>query len=91
MTNITELIHALNDYQSTLSRHLVSTRERFEIVERSWIALSDCYAGQGAEEFRPEWEKTATRFNEYLDYSAQLSILLEQKSKQLKQADRPLS
>ncbi len=90
MADPAELANAIDEYRNALSRHLVSTRDYFENVDRAWAGLSDCYAGLGAEEFRPVWEETARRFRDYLDQSTQLANILEEKSGQLRQADRSL-
>jgi hypothetical protein len=90
MANPGELAHAIDEYQNALSCHLVSAREYFDNVDRAWVGLSYCYAGQGADEFRPAWEETVRRFREYLDQSAQLAKLLEEKSCQLREVDRSI-
>lgn len=82
------LAAVLDEYRETIARHLTAAREQFDAVDRAWRGLAECYAGRGADEFRPSWEETTRRFEEYLDRSALLATVLAEKSQHLRAFDR---
>lgn len=90
MSDATALLQGLEEYYASMERHMHLMRERFVDVERTYLGLAECYAGRAADEFKPIWEDTAKRFEDYIEKSIVLQHTLAERMEKLREADRPV-
>lgn len=76
MTDVSRLRGMLDDYSEALRTHVTVVREEFDMLERTWVALSEVYQGAGAEAFADVFQTSANRMRHYeLDATALLGFL----------------
>lgn len=89
MSDTTALLEGLENYHASMERHMRLMRERLAEVEHTYLGLAECYAGRGADEFRPIWEDTSRRFEDYIEKSTVLQHILAQRIEKLRELARP--
>lgn len=82
------LLAGLEDYQSSLRKHLIQLRTDFEQVENRWHAFSAVYEGDAADQFRANWVRTVDRFREYEQRSDAIARILQERIDFLREANR---
>jgi len=88
MADMRRLLVGLQDYHSSLQRHVMQVRQEFQQLENRWHALGSVYEGTAAEEFRQHWLRTTAGFNEYVNQTQQISGILRERIDALEEADR---
>jgi hypothetical protein len=88
MLDMRALAAGLEEYRRTVERHVALLQHDFDEVSRYWLLLNECYAGSAADEFRPIWEKTSQRFQEYVARTAVIVRVLGERIASLREADR---
>lgn len=77
MSDTRILLRLLTDYRESLQRHLTQLRSEYQTLEAQWNSFGPEYEGDGADQYKAGWARTASRFNEYIDRSTQILFLLE--------------
>jgi hypothetical protein len=83
------LLQGLEEYHSTLRRHLIEVRTEFAQVERQWQVFSSVYESDAADQFRAKWLRTVQRFEEYIQRSENISRVLEERIDYLRELNAP--
>ena len=88
-TNDTRLLlHALEEYNSTLRRHVIELRTNFDQMETQWQTFAYYYEGDAADQFKAYWQRTVDRFREYQIRTEALSLVLEERIEALRLANQ---
>jgi hypothetical protein len=90
MTDMRALLAGLEEYRQSVEQHLEVVHEDFDEVSHYWLALSECFAGNAADEFRPIWEVASQRFREYVERWTAIVRVLGERIDSLRQAERPI-
>jgi hypothetical protein len=90
MADTRSLLAGLEAYHRTVERHAASLHEDFTEVSRYWMVLNECFAGNAADEFRPIWENTSQRFQEYVEHTTAVLRALSERIESLREADRAI-
>lgn len=64
--NMDDLYNGLNEYKDVLERHISELRGDFDDLSKQWLALSQVYEGQAADQFRTEWNRQSEAFEAYI-------------------------
>ncbi|MBR0560713.1 hypothetical protein [Neokomagataea anthophila] len=89
MTDATNLISRLTEYDQALTVHLSVMQDEFRDLERAWAALSDVYEGNAAEQFRTVFLAAAARMRDYEGGTRDLQAILQRQIDHLRDFDRP--
>lgn len=89
MTDATKLRLGLEAYRDALVQHLTSLGEQHTRMATAWGRLREGYQGRGAEAFAEVWERSDTRFREYIDSSAAIRQIIENQLERLQRFDNP--
>lgn len=87
--DVDKLLSGLSNYKDSLSRHLFKLQEDFDLLTNTYMRLNQEYDGQGAEEFKSSWNKTARWFETYIDNNTTLCNALEDRIESLKKVAYP--
>ena len=82
------LLNGLIDYRATLERHVRQVRDEFAELEIRWRAFSAVYEGDAAEQFKEGWARTTARFGEYVERTAAIARVLDDRIDDLRAANR---
>lgn len=85
MTNVDLLLPNLKEYRDRLSYQVQTMREDYTGLEQYWGNFSAVYEGAAADQFRAGWLSTIQRFNEYMDATSRILIVLDEKIAELEQ------
>lgn len=88
MANSTILLRLLEDYSRVLERHSDSLKIEFNSLDSRWQQFSGVYEGEAAEQFRAGWIRTTHNFEEYIEQTERIHLLLEERIEALREADR---
>ncbi len=88
MTDPRLLGQELRAYDEALERQLAVMHEDFDLLQRSWELLRECYEGTAADQFDSLWHGTTRRFDECLERSAALRGVLRERIEALEEYDR---
>lgn len=83
MANVDLLLQNLRDYRNVLRLQVQRMRDGYNEVEKRWGNFSAVYEGNAAEQFRDGWLRTVRKFNEYMDVSERILIVLDAKIEEL--------
>jgi hypothetical protein len=89
MTDATLLRQQLGAFDDAVRRHLQLVTAEFTQLQRSWADLRESYEGTGADRFEAVWTGTTRRFEEYLERSEALRVVLQDRLASLEDYDRP--
>ena len=89
MSDAARLVVLLEDYAQALSAHLGTVREEFRSLEQAWVALSDVYEGNAADQFRDVFLGTTARMRAYEEDGTALLGLLRRRIEALRRFDSP--
>lgn len=89
MTDPRLLSQELRAYDEAMERQLVAMHEDFDLLQRSWALLRECYEGTAADQFDALWHGTTRRFDDCLERSATLRGVLRDRIEALEEFDRP--
>lgn len=82
------LLNGLQDYYSSLERHLASLRSDYQQLENQWRSFNGVAEGNYADQFRSGWMRTQAQFQEYINQSEKIKALLIERIEDLSQLDR---
>lgn len=82
------LLDGLENYRTSLQRHLSMMQAEFQHLQGRWQAFSAVYAGDAANEFKPIWHGTSARFDEYILRAKAIVRLLDERIEQLRKVNR---
>ncbi len=88
-TDTTRLLLGLQEYHTSLQRHLQTMTQAHAVLAQRWGAFSEVYEGSAAEQFRRNWLRTEHHFQTYIAASHKMSKLLEERIASLTLVDRP--
>lgn len=81
------LLNGLVEYRASLERHTQQLRDEFAELEIRWGAFSTVYEGDAAQQFKEGWARTTARFDEYLERSAAIARVLDERIEALRAAN----
>lgn len=88
MADMRVLLTGLEEYQESLTHHINQVRDDFQMMENRWHALNSVYEGTAADDFRHHWMRTVESFQEYINQTQQISIILQERIEALREADQ---
>lgn len=88
MADTHELLRRMTEYREALFRHLQKLRVDFEELEKTWYAFGAVYEGEAADQFKAGWDRTTSRFEEYMEYTHRILDVLDERIGALADADR---
>ena len=83
------LLAGLEEYHQSLQRHLSQVKQDFHQLDGRWRALSAVYEGDAADQFRAGWGRTTSMFNDYVNQTQRIAMILEERIASLREANRP--
>ena len=89
MADSRALYNGLVNYRQTLEKHLADVTSEYEELGNMWSRFSSVYEGDAADQFRQNWMRTTSVFQEYITQTAAINRLLEERITALGEADRP--
>ncbi|MBW4635883.1 MAG: hypothetical protein KME30_29585 [Iphinoe sp. HA4291-MV1] len=88
MTDTKQLLQGLQEYYTSLERHLGELRSEYQQLENSWRAFNSVAEGHYADQFRSGWLRTQAQFQEYINQSEKIKVLLGERIEILSQLNR---
>lgn len=88
MADSRALYNGLTNYHDALEMHVKNLASEYQEVENMWHRFSAVYEGDAADQFRANWMRTVSTFQEYITQTEQISRLLEERITALGEADR---
>ena len=88
MTDSRILLAGLEEYHRVLGKHLSNLAGEFQQLDNSWRQFSAVYEGDAADQFREGWIRTAQRFQEYIEQTQKISVLLDERIEQLRAVNK---
>ena len=82
------LLAGLEEYRRTLDTHLSKLKSEYQNLDNTWRRFSSVYEGDAADQFRAGWQRTTQRFQEYIDHTHKISIMLDERISALRDANR---
>lgn len=82
------LLAGLEEYRRVLTQHLVKLTANYQRVDSAWHLFSGVYEGTAADEFRAGWVRTAQQFQEYIEQTQQIRLMLDERIEHLRAADQ---
>jgi len=81
----------LQSYRDEISNHRRTLENEFNHLSKRYQSLKGVYEGRAAEEFKRGWERTATRFTEYIAHTTMIINLLDARLDALGEVNRIVS
>lgn len=88
MADTRALLIGLTEYRDSQRRHLVQARTDFEALERRWYSFSAVYDGDGADQFRAHWGRTVAQFQEYVERTEKILLVLDERIEHLREVNK---
>ncbi len=88
MTDSKQLLQGLREYHRSLERHLGELRSEYQQLENYWQAFNSVAEGNYADQFRSGWLHTQGQFQEYINQSEKIKLLLGERIESLSQLNR---
>lgn len=82
------LLRGLEDYRSSLDTHMRTLTHEYEQLDRRWQAFSSVYEGDAARQFRSHWLLTRQRFEDYINATQKIGLLLDDRIEALRRVNR---
>jgi len=82
------LLAGLEEYRTSLQRHLIELRTEFSQLENRWHSFSGVYEGDAADQFRAQWLRTTERFREYVQRTEAIAAILDERIDHLREVNR---
>lgn len=89
MADSRALLNGLVNYHQALEKHLKDLTSEYQNLENMWHRFSSVYEGDAADQFRANWMRTASTFQEYITQTEGISHLLEERIASLGIANNP--
>ena len=83
MAHVDVLLTNLREYQRVLQNQVRRMREEYIELEKRWGNFSAVYEGAAADQFRAGWIQTVRHFNDYMDVTERILVILESKITEL--------
>lgn len=81
--NVDVLLPRLGFYRDTLKVQVTRMRQEYALATQRWNAFSAVYEGVAADEFRAGWNNTCKKFDEYIEQTDRILIVLDEAIKNL--------
>lgn len=78
------LLAGLVEYRQVLGQHLSKLMDEFQQLNNTWQQFSAVYQGDAADQFREGWMRTSERFQEYIDQTQKISVVLDRRIERLR-------
>lgn len=88
MADSTILLRGLEEYSRVLEYHSLMLKTEFDHVDSRWQGFSSVYEGEAADQFRAGWMRTTQNFQEYIEQTERIRLLLRERIDALRDADR---
>ena len=88
MTDSRILLAGLEEYRSVLERHLSRLTAEYHQLDNTWRQFNDASEGDYANQFRSGWIRTSQRFQEYIEQTQQISIVLDERIEHLRKLNQ---
>ncbi len=82
------LLAGLEEYRRVLERHLSQLTAEYQLLESNWRQFNAVSEGDYADQFRGGWMRTSQRFQEYIEQTQQINIVLNERIEHLRQLNR---
>lgn len=87
-TNVTQLIHRLEDLLQSLERFDTQLDGDFNSLEANWSRVDGVWAGSAYEEFVSSWDTVRSMMREYTDNSKTYEAFLRERIEVLRRFER---
>jgi uncharacterized protein YukE len=88
LADSTILLRGLEEYSRVLEYHSSMLNVAFDNLDSHWHQFSTVYQGEAADQFRAGWIRTTQNFQEYIEQTARIQLLLRERIEALRDADR---
>lgn len=88
MADSTILLRGLEEYSRVLEYHSSMLKIEFDHLDSRWQQFSSVYEGEAADQFRAGWLRTTQNFQEYIEQTERIQLLLRERIEALRDADR---
>ncbi len=88
MANVDLLLQYLREYRSVLQNQVQRMREGYTDLEKRWGNFRSVYEGSAAEQFSAGWIQTVRHFNDYMDVTERILVILDAKITELEKLAR---
>lgn len=88
MADSRALHNGLANYHQALETHLQELTSEYQKMEKTWYRFSAIYDGDAANQFKTNWMRTVSTFQEYITQTEQISRLLEERITALREVNR---
>jgi hypothetical protein len=82
------LLAGLEEYHSILIRHLSQLTAEYQQLDNNWRQFNAVSEGDYADQFRAGWARTAQRFQEYIDQTQKISVVLQERIEHLRRVNQ---
>lgn len=82
------LLAGLEEYRRVLGQHLSKLTAEYQQVDNTWRQFSAVYEGNAADQFREGWIRTSLRFQEYIEQTQKISVVLDERIEHLRAANQ---
>jgi uncharacterized protein YukE len=88
LADSTILLRGLEEYSRVLEHHSSMLKIEFDHLDSRWHQFSTVYQGEAADQFRAGWIRTTQNFQEYIEQTERIQLLLRERIEALRDADR---
>lgn len=88
MADSRALLAGLEEYRSVLERHLSQLTAEYQLLENNWRQFNSVSEGDYADQFRGGWMRTSQRFQEYIEQTQQIKIVLSERIEHLRRLNQ---
>lgn len=85
----TLLLHGLQDYRVSLDLHLQRLRQEYQQLDLVYRAFQSVYEGEAARDFHANWLRTKLGFEQYIQGTERIAVLLDDRISVLVEIDKP--
>ena len=82
------LLAGLEEYRGVLERHLSQLTSEYQLLENNWRQFNAVSEGDYADQFRGGWMRTSQRFQEYIEQTQQIKIVLNERIEYLRRLNQ---
>jgi hypothetical protein len=87
-TDASLLLRGLEEYRAALNTHMHMVAQEYAQLSQRWQAFNHVFESDAAREFRPHWARTTQRFEEYIEASRRIGVLLDERIEALRVVNR---
>ena len=89
MTDVTRLLHGLQEYSAALQRHLIFLHEQSELLKAAWIPTRDVYRGHAADVFAEAFDRATAMVETYTTVAEAIQPILRSRIESLERFESP--